>query len=193
MSDSPTEGRPLGPLSNLRRRIYLTYSYFGLRTILFRAITFPLRFTPLERRLRLRTHARDQELRRAVRWQADRSVRSTHGGNCTGSCSWLVHVKDGIGAWSVEDLANAMLKGVSPSGEHFYPAFPYTSYARMNPADIADLYAFLKTNMSGSATPVSAATGGATGPSSALPLATATYDFKNLGTASLNVRVQRNF
>lgn len=53
--------------------------------------------------------------------------------------------KDGIGAWSVEDLANAMLKGVSPSGEHFYPAFPYTSYARMKPADIADLYAFLKT------------------------------------------------
>jgi mono/diheme cytochrome c family protein len=38
-----------------------------------------------------------------------------------------------------------MLKGVSPSGEHFYPAFPYTSYARMKPADIADLYAFLKT------------------------------------------------
>jgi mono/diheme cytochrome c family protein len=53
--------------------------------------------------------------------------------------------KDGIGAWSVEDLANAMLKGVSPSGEHLYPAFPYASYARMNPADIADLYAFLKT------------------------------------------------
>lgn len=53
--------------------------------------------------------------------------------------------KDGIGAWSVEDLANAMLKGVSPTGEHFYPAFPYASYARMRPSDIADLYAFLKT------------------------------------------------
>lgn len=53
--------------------------------------------------------------------------------------------KDGIGAWSVEDLANAMLKGVSPSGEHFYPAFPYASYARMKPGDVADLYAFLKT------------------------------------------------
>jgi len=53
--------------------------------------------------------------------------------------------KDGIGAWSVEDLANAMLKGVSPSGEHLYPAFPYASYARMKPGDIADLYAFLKT------------------------------------------------
>jgi mono/diheme cytochrome c family protein len=53
--------------------------------------------------------------------------------------------KDGIGAWSAADLANAMLKGVSPSGQHLYPAFPYSSYARMKPADIADLYAFLKT------------------------------------------------
>lgn len=52
---------------------------------------------------------------------------------------------DGIGAWSPADLANAMLKGVSPQGEHFYPAFPYTSYARMKPADIADLHAFLMT------------------------------------------------
>lgn len=53
--------------------------------------------------------------------------------------------KDGIGAWSLEDFANAMLKGVSPSGEHLYPAFPYTSYARMKPSDVADLYAFMKT------------------------------------------------
>ncbi|MDX8499385.1 cytochrome c [Mesorhizobium sp. VK4C] len=53
--------------------------------------------------------------------------------------------KDGIGAWSEADFANAMLKGVSPSGEHFYPAFPYASYARMKPADVADLYAFMKT------------------------------------------------
>ncbi len=68
MSASPTEGRPQGPFANLRRRIYLTYKYFGLRAILFRLITFPLRFTPLARRLRLRTHARDQELRRAVIW-----------------------------------------------------------------------------------------------------------------------------
>ncbi|MDX8491487.1 cytochrome c [Mesorhizobium sp. VK22B] len=53
--------------------------------------------------------------------------------------------KDGIGAWSEADFANAMLKGVSPSDEHFYPAFPYASYARMKPADVADLYAFMKT------------------------------------------------
>jgi GT2 family glycosyltransferase/glycosyltransferase involved in cell wall biosynthesis len=65
---SPIEGRPQGPFSNLRRRIYLTYTHFGLRTILFRLVTFPLRFTPLESRMRLRTHAREQEVRRAVSW-----------------------------------------------------------------------------------------------------------------------------
>jgi len=52
---------------------------------------------------------------------------------------------DGIGNWSSEDFANAMLRGVSPQGEHYYPAFPYTSYARMEPQDVADLYAFMKT------------------------------------------------
>lgn len=51
----------------------------------------------------------------------------------------------GIGNWSVTDLANAMLKGVSPSGQHYYPAFPYSSYQRMTPQDIADLRAYLKT------------------------------------------------
>jgi GT2 family glycosyltransferase/glycosyltransferase involved in cell wall biosynthesis len=68
MSENPIDGRPQGVFSNLKRRIYLTYSYFGLRTILFRLLTFPLRFTPLARRLRLRTHARQQEVRRAVSW-----------------------------------------------------------------------------------------------------------------------------
>jgi GT2 family glycosyltransferase/glycosyltransferase involved in cell wall biosynthesis len=62
---SAIEGRREGPFANLRRRIHLTYTHFGLRTLLFRAITFPLRFTPLEQRMRLRTHARDQEVRRA--------------------------------------------------------------------------------------------------------------------------------
>ena len=37
------------------------------------------------------------------------------------------------------------MTGTGPDGSHFYPAFPYSSYARMNPADVADLFAFLKT------------------------------------------------
>lgn len=51
----------------------------------------------------------------------------------------------GIGAWSTLDLANAMLRGVAPSGEHYYPAFPYASYARMELADVLDLKAWLDT------------------------------------------------
>jgi mono/diheme cytochrome c family protein len=53
--------------------------------------------------------------------------------------------ESGIGGWSLEDFANAMMRGVAPDGTHLYPSFPYTSYARMNPADVADLYAFMKT------------------------------------------------
>lgn len=52
---------------------------------------------------------------------------------------------DGIGAWDAADFANAMLLGTSPDGENYYPAFPYTSYARMTSGDIADLFAFMKT------------------------------------------------
>ena len=66
--NDPIQGAPEGAFSNLRRRIYLTYTHFGLRTILWRLVTFPLRFTPLGRRMRLRTHARDQERRRAATW-----------------------------------------------------------------------------------------------------------------------------
>src|SRR5699024_3485714 len=36
------------------------------------------------------------------RWQHDKVVRTTHGVNCTGSCSWKVHVKDGIITWETQ-------------------------------------------------------------------------------------------
>ena len=38
------------------------------------------------------------------RWQHDKVVRSTHGVNCTGSCSWDIHVKDGIVTWEMQAL-----------------------------------------------------------------------------------------
>lgn len=56
-----------------------------------------------------------------------------------------MHQTDGIGGWSGEDFANAVLRGVSPGGRHYYPAFPYVSYARMEVGDVADLYAFMQT------------------------------------------------
>jgi nitrate reductase / nitrite oxidoreductase, alpha subunit len=36
------------------------------------------------------------------RWSYDKVVRSTHGVNCTGSCSWKVYVKDGIITWEAQ-------------------------------------------------------------------------------------------
>ncbi|MDO4642163.1 MAG: nitrate reductase subunit alpha [Neisseria sp.] len=36
------------------------------------------------------------------RWQHDRIVRSTHGVNCTGSCSWKVYVKNGLITWETQ-------------------------------------------------------------------------------------------
>lgn len=52
---------------------------------------------------------------------------------------------EGIGAWSDYDLANAVLAGVSPNGAHYYPAFPYTSYNKIDPQDVVDLVAHLRT------------------------------------------------
>ena len=53
------------------------------------------------------------------------------------------HPQSGIGGWSDLDLANAMMRGLSPDGRHYYPAFPYTSYTRMKPQDVIDLKAYL--------------------------------------------------
>src|SRR6476469_9332309 len=36
------------------------------------------------------------------RWRHDKVVRSTHGVNCTGSCSWNVYVKDGLITWETQ-------------------------------------------------------------------------------------------
>jgi mono/diheme cytochrome c family protein len=53
--------------------------------------------------------------------------------------------REGIGSWSAADLANALVGGLSPTGRHYYPAFPYPSYTGIRREDIADLYAYLKT------------------------------------------------
>ncbi|MBC2835487.1 cytochrome c [Paragemmobacter straminiformis] len=51
----------------------------------------------------------------------------------------------GIGAWSLQDLGNALQRGIGRDGEHLYPALPYTSYQLMQPQDVVDLYAYLQT------------------------------------------------
>ena len=51
---------------------------------------------------------------------------------------------DGIGRWSEADFVTAVMKGTSPSGTHFFPAFPYTSYQHAKINDVRDLFAYLK-------------------------------------------------
>ena len=48
------------------------------------------------------------------RWQHDAVVRSTHGVNCTGGCSWLVYVKNGIVTWEMQALDYPRLKSDLP-------------------------------------------------------------------------------
>jgi len=51
----------------------------------------------------------------------------------------------GIGKWSEQDFFRALREGVSPSGDHLYPAFPYPSYTKLTDDDLRALWAFLKT------------------------------------------------
>ncbi|MEB2785324.1 nitrate reductase subunit alpha [Algoriphagus persicinus] len=51
------------------------------------------------------------------RWQYDKVVRSTHGVNCTGGCSWNIHVKDGIVVWEMQALDYPLLENGLPPYE----------------------------------------------------------------------------
>ncbi|RJL30162.1 nitrate reductase subunit alpha [Bailinhaonella thermotolerans] len=46
---------------------------------------------------------RDGDVYYRERWSHDKVVRSTHGVNCTGSCSWKVYVKDGVITWEAQE------------------------------------------------------------------------------------------
>src|SRR6266568_3859705 len=51
------------------------------------------------------------------RWQHDKIVRSTHGVNCTGGCTWQIYVKDGIVTWEMQGLDYPMLESGLPPYE----------------------------------------------------------------------------
>lgn len=61
----------------------------------------------------------------------------------------------GIGAWSLEMFAQALLNGRRPDGGHYWPAFPYPAYAVMSRQDISDLFAWVQST---APVPVTAAT-----------------------------------
>jgi mono/diheme cytochrome c family protein len=51
----------------------------------------------------------------------------------------------GIGTWSDADFIRALREGVSPAGDDYYPALPYTSYTKMSEQDMRDLKAYIFT------------------------------------------------
>ena len=51
------------------------------------------------------------------RWQHDKVVRSTHGVNCTGGCTWQIYVKDGIVTWEMQGLDYPSLEAGLPPYE----------------------------------------------------------------------------
>ena len=50
----------------------------------------------------------------------------------------------GIGNWTEADFLRALREGVNPQGQHYYPAFPYTSYTRLTDSDMRALWAYLR-------------------------------------------------
>jgi mono/diheme cytochrome c family protein len=52
--------------------------------------------------------------------------------------------KAGIGSWTLAEFGDAVTRGIGRNGENLYPAFPYTSYSRMKPQDVADLFGYIK-------------------------------------------------
>jgi GT2 family glycosyltransferase len=64
---SPLDGRRPGRLAGLPRRIYLTWRYRGLRSLLYKTVVFPLRLTPLDRVLPL-GDGQARDTLKAIRW-----------------------------------------------------------------------------------------------------------------------------
>ena len=58
----------------------------------------------------------------------------------------------GIGGWDLPAFANAVMRGVSPDGQHYYPVLPYVAYNKLALQDVADLKAFMD-GLPASATP----------------------------------------
>ncbi|HWL58544.1 MAG TPA: nitrate reductase subunit alpha [Paracoccus sp. (in: a-proteobacteria)] len=83
---------------------------------------------------------RDWEDTYRNRWRHDKIVRSTHGVNCTGSCSWKIYVKSGIVTWETQqtdyprtrpDLPNHEPRGCSRGAS--YSWYLYSANRVKNP------------------------------------------------------------
>lgn len=151
----------------MRRLASLSGIFIILGLALFWALTKPADL-PAETLAILQTHPSDAEHGEAVFWAAGcASCHAAPGLAVNAPTEDRLHLTgghafatpfgtfrapnvsmdpvQGIGAWSQADFARAVLLGVSPTGAHYYPAFPYTTYGRADPEDIADLWAFWQT------------------------------------------------
>jgi len=78
---------------------------------------FSRRATSDDLRAVFRQGGRDGDVFYRDRWSHDKVVRSTHGVNCTGSCSWKVYVKDGIITWETQQTDYPSVGPDSPEYE----------------------------------------------------------------------------
>ena len=54
-------------------------------------------------------------------------------------------VETGLGSWTEQQFVDAVMDGVSRTGRHYFPAFPYPAYRNMRVEDVLDLWAYLQT------------------------------------------------
>ncbi|GAA2864659.1 nitrate reductase subunit alpha [Pseudonocardia halophobica] len=78
---------------------------------------FTRRTTSDDLRAVFRQGGREGDVFYRDRWSHDKVVRSTHGVNCTGSCSWKVYVKDGIITWETQQTDYPSVGPDSPEYE----------------------------------------------------------------------------
>ena len=112
--DSPTGNAPLG---SRRELAPLLPGGEPVESLLRRAQFF-LPGTPTDDHRELhRVNGRGAEEFYRERWRHDKEVRSTHGVNCTGSCSWKIFVKDGIITWETQQTDYPSVGPDSPEYE----------------------------------------------------------------------------
>lgn len=97
------------------------------------------------------------------RWQHDKIVRSTHGVNCTGSCSWKIYVKNGIITWETQQTDYPRTRPGMPNHEPrgcqrgaSYSWYIYSAARLKYPLIRSDLYKIWKTEKSKNENPIEA-------------------------------------
>ena len=116
--DAAIAAMPRGPLSNLRRRAVLTWRYLGPREVLWRAVTFPIRFTPLRHRLKLGTFA-EAEQRQAASWYREKGRPVSIVIPTYGDPTYLAAAVRSIRRTTQRDLVTIIVADdATPSAEH---------------------------------------------------------------------------